>query len=85
MNEPNPTLNKPIDSSTKATVLGGLPLATVTVWWLQNIYLKPRGLTLDVPTATAFGILGAAVFGEVWQFLSALGAIFLNVIKEKLK
>ena len=53
------------DASTNAAVLGGVPLATVTVWIVEN-FMLPKHYKLDTTTAVAIGSVGAAVFGELW-------------------
>ena len=88
MNDPRPLPLVPgsIDLSTKATVLGGGPLATVIVWWFDNLYLKPRGLPpLDNVAAVSFGVVGAALFGESWKYGVEVAEVFLTYLKEKLK
>lgn len=60
-----------MDYSTKATLLGGTPLAVATVWVVEHIALQP-GQHLDSTVAVAFGSIGATVFGELWKVLSAL-------------
>jgi hypothetical protein len=56
---------QPFDPSTTVSLAGGMPLATATVWVIENMYLPP-GVTLEAVPACAFGIIGAAVFGELW-------------------
>jgi hypothetical protein len=73
MNTPNPNpsnpppiLQKP-EASSSAAFVGGTPLAAITVWCIENLYLKPRGLPLlDSYAAVAFGSAGAIFFGELW-------------------
>lgn len=76
MNEPQPVL-KPLDDSSKAALLGGAPLAIVSVWLTQNFFLPPD-TTLDPTAAVAIGTVGATLFGELWivfkRLLDKIGA-----------
>ncbi len=65
-----PVLQVP-DRTTTASVVGGVPLATLTVWLVQRYGLRPDEM-LDPTVAVALGSLGAAVFGEVWHILHRL-------------
>ena len=69
-----------MDSSSKAALVGGAPLATVTVWFLE-VYLKPKGLVLETPVAVAFGIIGATVFGELWEIFTLLSQRLLEKLR----
>lgn len=73
-------LLKPMDPSSKAALVGGAPLATVTVWMLEQ-YLRPKGLVLETPVAVAFGVIGATFFGELWEFFT----LFTRKLLEKIK
>lgn len=73
-------MDKPLDPSSKASLLGGAPLAAVTVWVIQTYYL-PKGYTLEAPIAVGLGAVGATVFGELWQLLLQL----INILLEKLR
>lgn len=80
MSELSDALAKPMDPSSKAALVGGAPLATVTVWCLET-YLKPRGLVLETPVAVAFGIIGATFFGELWGLFILLTQKLVEKIK----
>lgn len=67
---PPPPIFRPIERSTTAALVGGAPLAIVTVWVIQTYWL-PKGQTLDATTATAFGTVGSIFFGELWLVVRA--------------
>jgi hypothetical protein len=54
------------ETSTTAGALGGIPVATGVAWFIDNLYLKPRGLVLDPVGATFLGGIGALLLGELW-------------------
>lgn len=72
---------KPLDQSSKAALLGGTPLATVTVWCLDNFFVKPRGLEMEPSVTVAFGIIGAVFFGEVWLIFTNIAKLLLEKLK----
>lgn len=73
MNATPPIVPKPpvVDYSTKATLLGGTPLAVATVWVIETFYM-PQGQHLEATVAVALGTIGASVFGELWKAFKAL-------------
>lgn len=81
LSQMNEALAKPLDSSSKAALVGGTPLATITVWYLEEVYCKPRGITMSTPVAVAFGVIGATFFGELWSFFTLLAQKLLERLK----
>jgi hypothetical protein len=77
---PAPKVIQPVESSTKASLLGGAPLATLTVYLWEQFYLVPHHQHFDATTAVAIGTVGAAVFGEAWLIVSRL----INRLLQKL-
>lgn len=78
MNEPDKTkILRPLDETTKASLIGGSPLAIITVWAIENFALPP-GTHLDATVAIAFGTVGTVFFGELWLTFKR----FLNHLSE---
>lgn len=76
MNTPEPkpdngSILKPLDSSSKAAIVGGMPLAVATVWFIQE-FVVPAGKVIEPTVAMALGTVGATVFGELWVVFKRL-------------
>lgn len=69
--KPKPTVMRSIDATTKASIFGGTPVAVVTVWLIEHVWLAP-GEHLDSTVAVAMGTVGAVVFGELWMTFQRL-------------
>lgn len=74
-----------IDSSSKVAVIGGLPLSGTVTWLIDNLWLKPKGLSVDPSVAVVVGGLGAIILGELFKDISTIYRILIDKLVEKLK
>ena len=74
-----------IDSSTKVAAIGGLPLSAMVIWWMETLFLKPRGLTMDPAAAAVAGGIGALILGELFKDIGQIYRVIIHKVIEKLK
>lgn len=52
------------NTSTTAALVGGVPIAVATIWYIEN-FMLPAGYEIDATVAVALGSIGTVIFGEL--------------------